>query len=113
MSPALFEGRKRTSGLRSLPCTRTSGLSWIVATVTPPEVALILGTFPGDGNPYGRAAVINSKLLPAISPRWLLCYEEHDREAVHLQKALPKHWLNSAETIRVEGCPTLGDGCTR
>jgi len=71
-----------------------------------PEDALIPGSFPGDGNPYGWAAVINSELLPTIGLRWLLCYEEHDRAAVHLQKAAPKHWFNPGESIRVTDCPT-------
>ena len=38
--------------------------------------------------------------------RWLLCYEEHDRNVVHLQKAAPQHWFSPGEVIRVRNCPT-------
>jgi hypothetical protein len=38
--------------------------------------------------------------------RWLLCYEEHDRDVVHLQKAAPQHWFSPGEVIRVRNCPT-------
>ena len=36
----------------------------------------------------------------------MVCYEEHDRNVVHLQKAAPKHWFSPGEMIRVEKCPT-------
>jgi hypothetical protein len=35
-----------------------------------------------------------------------LCYEEHDRNVVHLQKAAPQHWFSPGEVIRVRNCPT-------
>jgi hypothetical protein len=38
--------------------------------------------------------------------RWLLCYEEHDRALVHLQKAAPKDWFAAGQDIRVQHCPT-------
>jgi len=71
-----------------------------------PEDALLPGNFPGEGSPYAWSAVVNSTLQPALALRWLLCYEEHDRPVVHLQKATPKHWFNVGEKIRVENCPT-------
>jgi len=71
-----------------------------------PEDSLIPGNFPGEGHPAGWSAVVNSELVPTLGLRWLLCYEEHDREVVHLQKAAPKHWFNPGESIRVAGCPT-------
>jgi hypothetical protein len=71
-----------------------------------PEDALLPGNYPGEGSPYGWSAVINSELQPALALRWLLCYEEHDRAIVHLQKAAPKHWFAAGEKIRVEDCPT-------
>ena len=71
-----------------------------------PEDALLPGNFPGEGSPYAWSAVVNSELQPAMGLRWLLCYEEHDRAEVHLQKAAPKHWFEAGERIRVENCPT-------
>jgi hypothetical protein len=50
--------------------------------------------------------VINSTLQPALGLRWLLCYEENDREICHLQKAAPKHWFAKGERIAVRRCPT-------
>jgi hypothetical protein len=38
--------------------------------------------------------------------RWLLCYEESDRDVCHLQKAAPKHWFQRGEKISVAKCPT-------
>src|SRR5262249_18008756 len=64
------------------------------------------GSFPGEGSPYAWSAVVNSSLVPTLGLRWLLCYEEHDRDLVHLQKAAPKHWFRPGDRIRVEGCPT-------
>jgi hypothetical protein len=71
-----------------------------------PEDALLPGNFPGEGSPYAWSAVINSELQAALGLRWLLCYEEHDRDVVHLQKAAPKHWFDAGERIHVENCPT-------
>jgi hypothetical protein len=71
-----------------------------------PEDALLPGNFPGEGSPYAWSAVVNSVLQPTLGLRWLLCYEEHDRAVVHLQKAAPKHWFAAGEKIRVEKCPT-------
>jgi hypothetical protein len=71
-----------------------------------PEDALLPGSFPGEGSPYGWSAVVNSELQPALGLRWLLCYEEHDRDIVHLQKAAPQHWFRPGERIRVGNCPT-------
>lgn len=50
--------------------------------------------------------MINSELQVALGLRWLLCYEEHNRPIVHLQKAAPKHWFSAGEKIHVENCPT-------
>ena len=50
--------------------------------------------------------MINSTLQPTLGLRWLLCYEEHDRNVVHLQKAAPQHWFSPGEVIRVRNCPT-------
>ena len=71
-----------------------------------PEDALLPGNYPGEGSSYAWSAVVNSELQPALGLRWLLCYEEHDRAVVHLQKAAPKHWFGPGERIRVEKCPT-------
>ncbi len=70
-----------------------------------PEDALVPGNFPGEGSPYAWSAVVNSELQATLGLRWLLCYEEHDRAVVHLQKAAPKHWFEAGEVIRVENCP--------
>ena len=71
-----------------------------------PEDALLPGTYPGEGHAYAWSAVVNSELQPALGLRWLLCYEEHDRAVVHLQKAAPKHWFGPGEKIKVENCRT-------
>ncbi len=71
-----------------------------------PEDAFLPGGYPGEGSPYGWSAVVNSELQPALGLRWLLCYEEHDRDVVHLQKTAPKHWFAAGEMIRVAHCPT-------
>ena len=71
-----------------------------------PEDAYIPGSYPGEGSPYGWSAVVNSVLQPALGLRWLLCYEESDRDVCHLQKAAPKHWFAAGEKIRVGNCPT-------
>jgi hypothetical protein len=71
-----------------------------------PEDVLLPGNFPGEGSPYAWSAVVNSELQPTLALRWMLCYEEHDRDIVHLQKAAPKHWFEAGEKIRVRNCPT-------
>jgi hypothetical protein len=71
-----------------------------------PEDAYIPGSYPGDGAPWGWSAVINSTLQPALGLRWLLCYEENDRDVCHLQKAAPKHWFGKGARIAVRKCPT-------
>jgi hypothetical protein len=71
-----------------------------------PEDALLPGSYSGEGSKYGWSAVVNSVLQPALGLRWLLCYEEADRDVCHLQKAAPKHWFAAARSIRVEQCPT-------
>lgn len=71
-----------------------------------PEDAMLPGGYPGDGSPYGWSAVVNSELQAALGLRWLLCYEEHDRDIVHLQKAAPKSWFQAGERIAVKNCPT-------
>jgi hypothetical protein len=71
-----------------------------------PEDAMLPGGYAGEGSSYAWSAVVNSELQPALGLRWLLCYEEHDRAVVHLQKAAPMHWFAPGERIRVENCPT-------
>jgi hypothetical protein len=71
-----------------------------------PEDALLPGSYPGEGDPGFWSAVINSELQPTMAVRWLLCYEEHDLDVVHLQKAAPKHWFEAGQRISVENCPT-------
>jgi hypothetical protein len=71
-----------------------------------PEDAYIPGSYAGEGNEYGWSAVINSALQPTLGLRWLLCYEEWDKDICHLQKAAPKHWFAKGETISVARCPT-------
>lgn len=71
-----------------------------------PEDAYIPGSFAGEGGEYGWASVVNSTLQPTLGLRWLLCYEEWDKDVCHLQKAAPKHWFASGESISVSKCPT-------
>jgi hypothetical protein len=71
-----------------------------------PEDALLPGSYPGEGSKYGWSAVVNSVLQPTLGLRWLLCYEESDRDVCHLQKAAPKHWFETGKKIHVEQCPT-------
>ncbi|GGH11407.1 twin-arginine translocation signal domain-containing protein [Silvibacterium dinghuense] len=71
-----------------------------------PEDAFIPGSFPGEGNRYGWASVVNSTLQPALGLRWLLCYEETHADVCHLQKAAPKDWFTAGKTISVQHCPT-------
>ncbi len=71
-----------------------------------PEDAYLPGGSPGEGSPYGWSAVVNSVLQPTLGLRWLLCYEESDRDICHLQKAAPKHWFAAGQQIRVTKCPT-------
>ena len=71
-----------------------------------PEDTYIPGGYPGDGARWGWSAVINSTLQPTLGLRWLLCYEESDRDVCHLQKAAPKHWFSKGERIAVRRCPT-------
>ncbi len=71
-----------------------------------PEDAYIPGSYPGDGGRYGWSAVVNSTLQATLGLRWLLCYEENDRDVCHLQKAAPKHWFANGERIAVRNCPT-------
>jgi hypothetical protein len=71
-----------------------------------PEDALLPGNFAGEGSPYAWSAVVNSELQPTLGLRWLLCFEEHDCDVVHLQKAAPQHWFLSGEKIQVRNCPT-------
>ncbi len=71
-----------------------------------PEDAYIPGSYPGEQSPYGWSAVINSTLQPTLGLRWLLCYEESDRDLCHLQKAAPRHWFKRGERIAVQRCPT-------
>lgn len=71
-----------------------------------PEDAYIPGSYPGEQSRYGWASVVNSTLQPTLGLRWLLCYEENDRDVCHLQKAAPKHWFARGERISVANCPT-------
>ena len=71
-----------------------------------PEDAYLPGSFAGEGGRYGWASVVNSTLQPTLGLRWLLCYEEWDKDVCHLQKAAPKHWFASGENIAVAKCPT-------
>ena len=71
-----------------------------------PEDAWIPGGAPGQGSRYAWSAVVNSVLQPALGLRWLLCYEENNRDVCHLQKAAPRHWFAVGQTIRVGKCPT-------
>ncbi len=48
-----------------------------------PEDAYLPGSFPGDGNAYAWSAVVNSVLQPTLGLRWLLCYEESNRDICH------------------------------
>lgn len=71
-----------------------------------PEDALVPGGFAGEGNKYWWSAVVNSVLQPTLGLRWLLCYEESDRELCHLQKAAPVEWFAPTKRIAVKLCPT-------
>jgi hypothetical protein len=71
-----------------------------------PEDAYLPGSFAGEGGRYGWASVVNSTLQPTLGLRWLLCYEEWNKDVCHLQKAAPKHWFASGQEISVSKCPT-------
>ncbi len=71
-----------------------------------PEDAYLPGSFAGEGGRYGWASVVNSTLQPTLGLRWLLCYEEWDKDVCHLQKAAPKEWFANGKTISVSKCPT-------
>ena len=71
-----------------------------------PEDAWIPAGKPTEGSRYGWSAVVNSVLQPAMGLRWMLCYEEGNRDVCHLQKAAPKHWFAPGEHISVKNCPT-------
>jgi hypothetical protein len=71
-----------------------------------PEDAWIPAGKPTEGSRYGWSAVLNSVLQPAMGLRWMLCYEEGNRDVCHLQKAAPKHWFAPGEHISVKNCPT-------
>lgn len=71
-----------------------------------PEDAWLPGGAPLDGDRYGWSAVVNSVLQPTLGLRWLLCYEEGNRDVCHLHKAAPKHWFAAGQRIRVKNCPT-------
>ncbi len=71
-----------------------------------PEDAYIPGSYPGEQNRYGWASVVNSTLQPTLGLRWLLCYEENNRDVCHLLKAAPKHWFAAGERISIDRCPT-------
>jgi hypothetical protein len=71
-----------------------------------PEDALIPGGYAGEGAGWTWSPVVNSALQPTLALRWLLCYEEGNRDAVHLQKAAPKSWFAPGEKIAVRNCPT-------
>ncbi len=57
-----------------------------------PEDALIPGSYPGEGSPYGWSAVVNSVLQPTLGLRWG-CFEENNRDLCHLQKAAPSNMV--------------------
>lgn len=71
-----------------------------------PEDAWIPAGMPNEGSRYGWSAVVNSVLQPTMGLRWMLCYEEGNRDVCHLQKAVPKHWFAPGEHISVKNCPT-------
>ena len=71
-----------------------------------PEDALIPAGYAGEGGKYGWSSVVNSVLQPSLGLRWVLCYEESDKDVCHLQKAAPKHWFRPGERIAVDRCPT-------
>ena len=97
---------RTTIGRFFSPSMETSAMPWIRGTVMPPKTRYLPGNYPGEGSPYAWSAVINSDLQPTLGLRWLLCYEEHDHDVVHLQKAAPQHWFRPGEVIRVRNCPT-------
>ncbi len=108
MEHGTLAGRIRQDDYRPFLLTLYANLCYAMDSGSryAPEDALIPGSFPGEGNPYGWSAVVNSELQPTLGLRWLLCYEEHDRAVVHLQKAAPKHWFKPGESIAVTHCPT-------
>ena len=71
-----------------------------------PEDALIPGGQAGEGSGWTWSPVVNSALQPTLGLRWLLCYEEGNRDTVHLQKAAPKTWFMPGKKIAVRSCPT-------
>ncbi len=71
-----------------------------------PEDAYMPGGMPGEGNPYFWSSVVNSVLQPTMGLRWLLCYEENNKDVIHLQKAAPDSWFLPGKVIKVDNCPT-------
>jgi hypothetical protein len=71
-----------------------------------PEDALIPGSYAGEGAGSTWSPVINSALQATLALRWLLCYEEGNRDTFHLQKAAPKSWFAPGEKIAERNCPT-------
>jgi hypothetical protein len=71
-----------------------------------PEDALLPGGYAGEGVAWNWSPVVNSVLQPSMGLRWLLCWEESDRDIIHLQKAAPKHWFQNGRRIAVRNCPT-------
>jgi hypothetical protein len=71
-----------------------------------PEDALLPAGYAGEGAAWMWSPVVNSALQPTLALRWLLCYEESNRDTVHLQKAAPKPWFAPGQNIKVRNCPT-------
>ena len=66
---------------------------WVAA-----EVAGISGGLP--------LFCIPAQLTIPLLMRWMLVFEESDRERLHLGRALPRDWVGSGETIAIKGAPT-------
>jgi len=49
---------------------------------------------------------IPAQLTIPMLVRWMLVYEEADADRLHLARAVPTRWIESGETIGIEGAPT-------
>ncbi len=57
---------------------------------------------------------VPSQLTIPLATRWMLVFEERDREVLWLGKAIPRHWLSDGKVIELAHAPTRwGKVCYR
>lgn len=108
MEHGTFAGRIRQADYRPFLLTLYGNLCFAMDSGNrfAPEDALIPGGYAGEGAGWTWSPVVNSVLQPTLALRWMLCYEEGNRDTVHLQKAAPRSWFAPGEKIAVHNCPT-------